>query len=106
MKHILKERLLKILSNPEQVEDLLVETIANEALEIVDGRDLSQPFILDIAIYRYLLIKGDLITEAYETSYKDAMRTLAKAAKKIDENSAAKSSDYGISVGSRSAAWI
>ena len=106
MTQILKERLLKILSNHEEVEDTLVETIANEALEIVGDRDLSQPFILDIAIYRYLLIKGDLIIEAYETSYSDAMKALAKAPKKVDENTTATSSDYGISVGSRSGVWI
>ena len=103
---ILEERLLQILTNDEEVQTTLVETIATEALEIVGDRDLKQPFILDLAIYRYLLVKGDMQTEAYEKSYLAAMKKLDKAPAKIDDDTEIVASDIGITVGQRSGAWM
>jgi len=105
MVELLQERLLQILSNPDEVEVGLVETISAEALEIVGDRDLAQPLILDIAVYRYLLVKGDLRTDAYERAYKDALKKLQEAPRSTSDTET-EASDYGIAVGSRSAAWI
>ncbi len=103
---ILNERLLKILSNAEEVEEPLVSTIAEEALEIVGDRDLKQAFILDLAVYRYLLVKGDLQTDAYEKSYIAALKELDRAPAKREEEAEATADDFGYAVGQRSGAWM
>jgi len=103
---VLKERLLKILTNPDEVEDALVAQIAQEATELVGERVLAQPFVLDIAIYRYLLIKGTLSLEGFEQAYKEAIRRLSVAPVSPAADDPDGSPDFGIAVGQRGAAWI
>lgn len=105
MEEHLKERLLQILSNPEEVVDPLVTTIAQESLEIVGERDLKQPFILDIAIYRYLMVKGTMIMKEYESAYKRALKELENTPLRQGEGTEQTQASFGIAVGHRSQAW-
>lgn len=106
MEEALTERLLKILSNPDEVEAPLVATIAEEAETMVGDRDLAQPFVLDIAIYRYLMVKEDLHTSAYEEAYKHALRALDRAPHRVPDGAPVEGADFGVAVGERGAVWI
>ena len=96
----LKKRLLKILSNSEDIDDELINSVANEALDIVGKKDIKQPLILDIAIYRYLLVKGSLATDAYLQNYKNALKALENAPIKSE-----KSGNKCVIVGKRQTLW-
>jgi len=100
MTQTLKKRLLKILTNSEDIDNELIETVAKEVLEIVGDKDIKQPLILDIAIYRYLLIKGTLALDAYEQSYKSAIKALDNAPIKRDDGK----SNF-VKVGKREQIW-
>ena len=106
LKEILEERLRKILTNDDEVDSPLVEQVADEAMAIVGDRDLVQPFVLDIAVYRYLLIKGDMSTDAYESAYKKALKELETAPRLVSEDEEFTDVDLGVTVGQRSPLWV